>query len=173
MKSIRNAALLGTLVLMFVLSIGCAKSSLKSLLRLDSEKESEGFTADYENSEWHESIVLAMRESAQTGKPILADFTGSDWCHWCKKLDQDVFETKTFKKWSRKNVVLLELDYPQNGSQRSEIKLQNQELKERYGIDAYPTVLFLDSNGEVLGRLGYQADPAAWIASAESFLQPK
>ena len=173
MNLMRYSALLGTLVVIFLCSSGCAKSSLKSLFRFDSEEATESFTADYEHLEWHESIVLAMRESAQTGKPILADFTGSDWCHWCKKLDQDVFETKTFKKWSRQNVVLLELDYPENGSQRSEIKLQNQELKERYGIDAYPTVLILDSNGEVLGRLGYQADPAAWIATAETFLQPK
>ena len=172
MNLIRYSALLGTLVVIILFSSGCAKSSLKSLFRFDSEEAAESFTADYDHVEWHESIVLAMRESAQTGKPILADFTGSDWCHWCKKLDQDVFETKTFKKWSRQNVVLLELDYPQNDSQRSDIKLQNEELAKRYNVEAYPTVLLLNSNGEVLGRLGYQADPDAWIASAESFLQP-
>lgn len=143
-----------------------------SLLRLDTKETTEsGFGSEViAHSDWHESFVIAMRESAQTGKPVLVDFTGSDWCQWCVKLKQDVFETEVFRNWASDNAILLELDYPKRGTQRPEIKQQNADLAERYNIDSYPTVLLLDSNGEVLGKLGYQADAHAWIESAESIL---
>jgi protein disulfide-isomerase len=120
---------------------------------------------------WHEDFSKALEESAQTGKPILADFTGSDWCHWCVKLKEDVFETDVFEQWARENVVLLELDYPRRGIQDSEIKKQNTELKERYEISSYPTVLFLDQRGTVLGKMGYVNNPSEWISSVEKQLK--
>ena len=119
---------------------------------------------------WHESYEEAMEASRQSGKPILADFTGTDWCPWCVKLKKDVFETAVFKEWARENVVLLELDYPKRSSQRPAIKKRNQQLKDKYQISTWPTVLFLDQNGEVLGKLGYKKDPNSWIKTAESML---
>lgn len=171
MKLMLRVALIILVVPTFVLSSGCAKSSIMSLLRLDANEASDqSFGARANESDWHELMVVAQRKSAQTGKPILVDFTGSDWCHWCVKLKEDVFETKTFKNWARENVILLELDYPRSVEQRDEIKQQNADMAERYNIESYPTVLLLDANGEVLGKLGYQAEPNAWIATAESFL---
>ena len=54
--------------------------------------------------------------------------------------------------------------------QASEINRQNAELKDRYNIEGYPTVLLLDSSGQVLGKLGYMNNPTEWIATAESYL---
>ncbi len=81
------------------------------------------------------------------------------------KLKEDVFETETFKNWSGKKVILLELDYPKDGSQRPEIKQQNADLAEQYNIDSYPTVLLLDSNGEVLGKLDVKMTSAYYDVS--------
>ena len=137
------------------------KSSLMSLLRLDAkEPAGSALGSQYTSvSNWHESMLLAQRESAETGKPILADFTGSDWCHWCVKLKQDVFETEVFQNWAAENVVLLELDYPKQGTQTPEIKRQNAELAERYKIQSYPTVLLLDANGECLAKWAIKKIP--------------
>ncbi len=172
MNLMRRCTLTGLLVLTLAGSTGCAKSSLMSLLRLDAkEPAGSALGSQYTSvSNWHESMLLAQRESAETGKPILADFTGSDWCHWCVKLKQDVFETEVFQNWAAENVVLLELDYPKQGTQSPEIKRQNAELAERYQIQSYPTVLLLDANGQVLGKMGYQKNPQDWIESAASFL---
>ena len=164
MNLMLRGAITCLLLAAFVLSSGCAKSSIMSLLRSDSNE------AAVPRSDWHELMVVAQRKSAQTGKPILVDFTGSDWCHWCVKLKEDVFETETFKKWAVENVILLELDYPKSVEQRPEIKQQNADMAERYNIDSYPTVLLLEANGDVLGKLGYQAEPDAWISTAETFL---
>lgn len=117
---------------------------------------------------WHHKFEDAKAASAESGKPILANFTGSDWCGWCVKLKKDVFRTDEFEQWARDNVILLELDYPKNASQTAEIRQQNMELKARYRINGYPTVLLLASNGDPIGRLGYMDNPDSWIASAQS-----
>ena len=119
---------------------------------------------------WHDSFEAAKAASASSGKPILADFTGSDWCHWCIKLKEDVFETDEFQQWARQNVTLLELDYPRKTPQDPGIKKQNAELSKKYNVRGYPTVLFLTSDGEVLGKLGHDKNPKAWISSAEAIL---
>lgn len=158
---------------------GCNKSSLKdlALFRPSQPEDEPSFANLAGNSEadsltltvWHDSFDAALEASAQSGKPILADFTGSDWCGWCVKLKKDVFETSEFKQWARDNVILLELDYPKRSSQPVAIKRQNAELKSRYNISGYPTVLLLNSDGEPIGRkLGYMDDPTNWVAAAES-----
>ncbi len=121
---------------------------------------------------WHESYAKAVEESKATGKPILATFSGSDWCHWCVKLKDEVFARAEFTRWAKQNVVLLELDYPKRSAQRTEIRQQNQQLAQRYGIDSYPTILFLNTHGEVLGKSSYvRGGPAAWTAKADAVLQ--
>ncbi len=144
---------------------GCDRSSMKPLF--PRSRASSRLPEPATSSIWHDSYESAIEESLKTGKPILADFTGSDWCHWCVKLKTDVFETETFKNWAQDNVVLLELDFPKRGLQAPKIKQQNQELANRFQIQSYPTVLFLDSKGGKIGTLGYLKDPEIWITQAE------
>lgn len=158
-------------------ALGCTKSSLKemSLFRGAKDLATEATTrsADVSASKslvWHDSFEAAKAASAKSGKPILADFTGSDWCHWCIKLKEDVFEKEDFKVWASQNVTLLELDFPKDVTQSPEIKKQNAELAKKYNVRGYPTVLFLTDQGEVLGKLGHAKDPKTWIESAQKFL---
>lgn len=120
---------------------------------------------------WLENFEEAKKLSRATGRPIMADFTGSDWCGWCKKLKSEVFDTPEFKQWAARNVILLELDYPRNTPQSDELKEQNRKLQQHYRIKGYPTVLFLDAKEKVLARTGYVRGGAeAWIGDAESKL---
>ena len=122
-----------------------------------------------EGGDWLTSWEEAAAASKKSGKPILADFTGSDWCGWCIKLREEVFDTEAFKKWAVENVVLLELDFPRRKAQSEELKKQNAELRDKFGIRGYPTILFLDTDGKELGRSGYKrGGPDAWIAHAET-----
>ena len=81
-----------------------------------------------EKAKWYIDFEKAAQVSLQTGKPILADFTGSDWCGWCKKLKKEVFITTQFKDWADQNVVLLELDYPRRKQQDEKIKKAKQRI---------------------------------------------
>ena len=116
---------------------------------------------------WHTDLKKATAESKKTGKPIMADFTGSDWCGWCKKLDKEVFGTDEFQKWSKENVVLLCVDFPRGRKLDDKLIEQNNELKTKYGIKGYPTIVFFDHEGKELGRTGYvEGGPEKWIANA-------
>ena len=112
---------------------------------------------------WHESYDLAMQEAESKGRPVLALFTGSDWCHYCVKLKENVLDTATFKNWAVDRAVLLELDFPRNKDLPIALKSQNERLRNQYGVEGYPTVIVLDPAGQVRGKLGYMGNPQAWI----------
>lgn len=124
---------------------------------------------------WLTSYQEAVKQSQKTGKPIMADFTGSDWCGWCIRLHHEVFDTPEFKKWAAKNVVLLELDYPHKVPQSKEIKRQNEGMLKKFPyIEGFPTVLFLKPDGKAFGKYGYDmGGPAHWTAMAEKLIKPK
>lgn len=120
---------------------------------------------------WHDSFEAAQGIAVENGKPILAGFTGSDWCRPCKRLKNDVLDTDEFMDWAGRHVVLLELDYPKATKQAAEQKEQNEALKKRYQISKYPTLLLLGQDGEVLGELETaQATPGLLIERAEVIL---
>ncbi len=121
---------------------------------------------------WLTDLAEAKRQAAARKVPILADFTGSDWCGWCKRLDAEVFSTPEFATWAAKNVVLLTVDFPHDVQQSAELQQQNTQLAEKYRVDGFPTILFLSDDGTVLAKTGYQeGGPAAWIAQVEGELK--
>ncbi len=131
-------------------------------------------TAAHAGDGWLTSYEEALAKAKETGKPVLTDFTGSDWCGWCIRLKKEVFDTDAFKTWAGENVILLELDYPQAKPQTAAMKEANKALLEKYGVTGFPTILFLDAQGQVLAKSGYKAGGAeAWIADAQSLLAPK
>ncbi len=117
-----------------------------------------------ENEGWLVKIDEAYEQSQKTGKPILANFTGSDWCGWCKRLTASVFVKDDFKKWADDNVILLELDFPKRTALPTEIKQQNAQLQQAFQVRGYPTIwvfnLNKDDQGqfqiEALGKTGYR-----------------
>ena len=131
------------------------------------------------NEGWLVNIQEANVLSSKTGKPIMANFTGSDWCGWCKKLKREVFVTPEFKKWAKENVILLECDYPRSFQLPSDIAQQNSQLQQALGIQGYPTICFItltnNYQGQIsinqIGRMGYVAGgPTPWINEANKFV---
>ena len=113
---------------------------------------------------WYTNVSKAHDVSVASKKPIFAFFTGSDWCIWCKKIQQDVFSKTEFIKWAKKNVVLLELDYPRNKAQDPETVKQNQSLQQAFQVQGFPVIwmFFLAKDAKTngfnitgLGSCGY------------------
>ena len=117
---------------------------------------------------WVSDFEKAKKTAAAEGKDLLMDFTGSDWCGWCIMLDKEVFSKAEFKEYATKNLVLLELDFPQRKKMPPETAAQNERLAMKFGITGFPTVVVFDSDGKPLGALGYeQGGPQAFIAKLE------
>lgn len=102
---------------------------------------------------WLTNFEEAKKVALKEGKPLLLDFTGSDWCPPCKALHKNVFDTEEFAKEAASKYVLVELDFPRTKQLAPELKAQNAELQKKYAITGYPTVLLIDAKtGDVFGR---------------------
>lgn len=120
-------------------------------------------------SGWLNDYKKAQQEAKATDKFLLLDFTGSDWCGWCKKFDKEILSQSRFKDYARGNLVLLEVDFPRAKPQSAELRKQNQELAQQYQVEGFPTIVVLNRDGQKLWQYdGYFPDgPAAFVAQLE------
>ena len=126
------------------------------------------------SADWLTDYPQALKRAAEKQLPILADFTGSDWCGTCIALKKEVFNTPEFATWANQHVILLEVDFPNEEPQTAALKQQNLQLATTFSVDQYPTILFLNATGKKIGQTGYVAGgPQVWIAAAENSLAGK
>ena len=120
---------------------------------------------------WLTDLPKAEAQAKSENKILLLDFTGSDWCSWCIKFKKEVLDTPAFQAYAAKNVVLVELDYPNKKVQSADLKKANATLKDQYKIEGYPTLVVLDKDGREIGRqVGYsEGGPEAFIAKLAAF----
>ncbi len=103
-------------------------------------------------SEWLTDYHAALAEAKKSGKLVLMNFTGSNWCPPCMQMKKRVFDTQAFKGYALENLVLLELDFPQDANPAPE----SFELAEKYGVTdetgqtVFPTLVLTNAGGQAL-----------------------
>jgi protein disulfide-isomerase len=113
---------------------------------------------------WLDDLEKAKAQAKAENKKILLDFTGSDWCGWCKKLDKEVFSQQAWKDYAAKHLVLVEVDFPRGFQLPEATKKQNDELAKKFQIQGYPTIIITTASGNKRGELGYvEGGPEAFI----------
>ena len=155
MQNRRNnlKAILIPIIIAVFLSIGCSETPASDSL------------------DWKTNVEEAMEIAKKENKAVLVNFTGSDWCKWCFKLNDEVFSQEEFEKYSQENLVLVKLDFPRSVPQTDETKQYNQSLAQKYGIQGFPTILIMDSTGKLLAKTGYQQGGAVnYVNHIQSFL---
>ncbi len=147
----------GNMLVAVILLAGCSNGESTAV---QSKNTSSVDTANKKSESsdvvWLTDFEQAKKIAAEKKLPILMDFSGSDWCGWCIKLDKEVFSQKAFKDYAKDNLVLFVADFPRAKKQSADVKAQNQALAQKYSIRGFPTVLILDSNGELIAQTGYQ-----------------
>ncbi|MEP6685313.1 MAG: thioredoxin family protein [Verrucomicrobiota bacterium] len=125
-------------------------------------------TAAGAESGWSTDYKLSQKEAKENHKRVLLNFTGSDWCGWCIRLQKEVFDKPEFADYAAKNLVLVELDFPARKQLSDPIRQQNMEMAQRYQIQGFPTIIVLNGDGQAVGALGYTpGGPSAFIAELE------
>jgi thioredoxin-related protein len=125
-------------------------------------------TVRSESVEWFTDAEAAQAKAKEENKLVLLDFTGSDWCMWCKKLKREVFDKPEFAQFAQSKLVLVEVDFPQHKTLPEAQQQANARLDKTYGINSYPTVILLNPDGKQVGRMGYVFGGAsAFIAKLE------
>jgi len=112
---------------------------------------------------WVADYDVALRLAKESGKDILVDFTGSDWCGWCIKLDNEVFSEEAFIAEAPKSFVLCKLDFPNSEEIKAKVPNpeRNDELMNKFGVRGFPTILLLTNEEELIAQTGYMAGGSA------------
>ena len=120
-------------------------------------------------SAWLNDYKKAQEEAKANKKLLLLNFTGSDWCGWCIKIDKEIWSQPQFKDYARDNLVLVELDFPRRKDQPVEVKKQNLQLAQQYEVLGFPTIVVLNGSGQKLWQFdGYfPGGPEAFIAQLQ------
>ena len=142
----KTAGIVGAVVLITVILCGCSQRPVA---------KSELWPADYD---------AALKQAAAENKYVLVDFSGSDWCGWCIRLEKEVFSQKEFVDYAKANLVCVLVDFPNEKPQSAEQKAKNKALAEKYGVEGFPTVLILNPQGKLVKQTGYQpGGPTAYV----------
>ncbi|MBN1894956.1 thioredoxin family protein [bacterium] len=112
--------------------------------------------AGAQTSTWSEDYAKNVAEAKTSGKYVLLNFGGSDWCSWCKKLDKEVFSRTAFKEYAAASLLPVLIDSPRSKPMKKEILQQNESLIQKYGIQGFPTIILLSPDGDLVGQTGYQ-----------------
>ncbi len=120
---------------------------------------------------WLTSLPEAQEKARKENKILLYYFTGSDWCGFCHQLEKEVLFTEDFKNWANDNAVLLYLDYPKLSKLPPELQQQNNNLLKQFPVEGFPTIVFLNNEGEFLNSMGYmQGGAGNWLNQAKMLL---
>lgn len=130
-----------------------------------------GQSATPDGLNWENNLENAIQQAKKENKAVLVNFTGSDWCIWCKRLSSEVFQQKEFKNYADKSLVLVMLDFPRDNQQTPETKNYNNGLAMKYGIQGFPTILIFNNQGKLVAQTGYQPGGAEkYIEHIKSYL---
>lgn len=105
---------------------------------------------------WLTNYNEAVNQSRNSGKPILLFFTGSDWCGWCHKLENEVLDTPEFADRVNDKYIFLLVDFPLKTPLEPALAAQNKELQQRFDVRGYPTIILLDDEQKQIGSTGYR-----------------
>jgi thioredoxin-related protein len=120
---------------------------------------------------WGTDLPKALTEAKTDKKLVLIDFTGSDWCSWCKKFDKEALSTDKFADYAKTNLTLVQADFPNKKPQSDDLKAANKALQAKYKVEGFPTFVVLDADGKEIGRQeGYATGGAdAFIKEIDGF----
>lgn len=98
----------------------------------------------------------ALAAARSSRRYLLVNFTGSNWCGWCIRLEREVFSHQHFRQEAGRDLVLVALDFPRPTTQSEEVVRRNAEWQRRLEVRGFPAVFLTDAEGRPFARTGYR-----------------
>lgn len=107
---------------------------------------------------WLTDYPAAMAQAKKENKLILLSFGGSDWCEPCIIMKKRVFNSDAFKDYAAKNLITVDVDFPQATPQPEALIKQNLALAVKYkltdpageNIETVPVLVLTTPDGKPL-----------------------
>ncbi len=106
--------------------------------------------------QWHKQYEYALQEASKSSKPLFILFTGSDWCAWCQKFEQEVLSQPAFAQALSDQYVFLKIDFRLDLKSNTAVFHDYQLLKNRYKAKGFPSVVLINPKEQVIAKTGYQ-----------------
>jgi thiol-disulfide isomerase/thioredoxin len=121
-----------------------------------------------DKSAWLTDLSAAQAQAKATNRPILAVFSGSDWCKPCIIYEQEVFAKPEFAAYAKDRLVLAHFDFPRqkrNQPAAAQVKLNEAAAAQLNREGDFPLAVVISPDGKVLAKTGYIAGgPTAFEA---------
>lgn len=104
---------------------------------------------------WETDFEKARQSAQAEHKLILLNFSGSDWCVNCIRLEKDIFEDSNFTHYTDEHLVLVNADFPRLKKHElsKEQQKKNDQLADTYNKDGiFPLTLLLTPSGTILKK---------------------
>lgn len=98
----------------------------------------------YAEIKWEKDLATAIKKAKSKNLPIMIDIY-TDWCSWCKELDKNTYANEKVIETAKK-IVSVKLN--------PETSEEGEEIAKKYGVQGYPTILFINADGFVLENVG-------------------
>jgi thiol:disulfide interchange protein len=92
---------------------------------------------------WRSDLDTALAEARRTGRPVLVDVSAS-WCPPCIVMQHEVWPDPTIERAVADSYVPVFVDADRDAA-----------VSDRFGIESIPTILILDSRGQVVRRAAF------------------
>ena len=118
---------------------------------------------------WLTDLAAAQAQAKAEHKSVLLFFHGSDWCPPCIEMQRQVINSPAFAQYTRRALVLVDVDFPEKSKQTDELRRANLALKAKFNLslepsEGFPTIVLLNQTGEtVFQETGYDGGGAAEI----------
>jgi len=123
---------------------------------------------------WFTNLEKAKEVAQERNIPIFIHFTGSDWCGWCWKLEEEVYSKPIFQEYVSENMVMVTIDFPKNIKLPADVVTYNRNLATRFNIKGFPTVQLLNPDGSPIAQTGFQyGGPEKYIEHLKELLIKK
>jgi uncharacterized protein YyaL (SSP411 family) len=125
-------------------------------------------------SPWLSDLSAAQQQAKASGRPVLAVFSGSDWCKPCMIFEQEVFSQPAFAAYAKEKLVLAHFDFPRlrkNQLPAAQVKLNEAAAAQLNREGDFPLAVLISPEGKVLAKTGYVAGgPTAFEAYLKTML---
>jgi thiol-disulfide isomerase/thioredoxin len=134
----------------------------------DGADDAESPAAEEQPFPWVADFKAASAQAKAEGKDLFINFTGSDWCGWCVRLDKEVFSQGDFAARASEHFVFVYMDFPNAAELKAKVvdTALRDGLKQRYGVEGFPTILLTFADGTPYARTAYAPDgPEPYLAN--------